>query len=238
MYVDLIDTEDALDDQDYWDIDGLFEEHRESEDGPEHRQQHHDDEENDKGHDRGDGLDNKDLLKLDSDDGVKSEDEPEHQQQPRTLVNIHQWRNFLLGGEQQQDDDEDDDEDYDDGIMGDEFDDLTDRDSDDDVEFEDAPEHQQQQQDDDEERHVKRPRRTPPAHPLAPLSPGTTPASQLEDTQLEDTPTHTPGGTKRKAWPGARLRRETRANKRRALGWYPQTDFKVNEPASPPDSPP
>jgi hypothetical protein len=49
----------------------------------------------------------------------------------------------------------------------------------------------------------------------------------------EDTPDHTPGGTKRKSAPGMRLRRETRANKKRAQKWYRSVYFDVHEPSSP-----
>lgn len=79
--------------------------------------------------------------------------------------------------------------------------------------------------------------------PALPLVVSTTPsgtpgASATEDDPVsEDTPPLTPHGTKRKARPGARLRRETRANKRRAQGWYPQMTYDVHEPSSPPGPP-
>lgn len=70
-----------------------------------------------------------------------------------------------------------------------------------------------------------------------PEEPTPDPETPAADTVSEDTPDFTPGGTKKRPKPGARLRRETRANKRRAAEWYKKSDphhqWDVHEPRSP-----
>lgn len=63
-------------------------------------------------------------------------------------------------------------------------------------------------------------------------------AKKCDEERSEDTPLRTPGGTKRKSRPGARLRRETRENKRREIAMHKNESIKdPHEPRSPPEDP-